>query len=80
VKIPIIGIGGIQSAEDAIEFLLVGATAVQLGTINFIDAGAGVRIAEEIREFAVNEKLDDVGKLVGALDANIKHSVLQSWL
>lgn len=80
VKIPILGIGGIQSAEDAIEFLLVGATAVQIGTLNFIDPGASVRIAEEIRSFAESQKFDDVGKLVGALDANIKHSVLQSWL
>jgi dihydroorotate dehydrogenase (NAD+) catalytic subunit len=80
VKIPVLGIGGIQSAEDAIEFLLVGATAIQVGTMNFIDAGASVRIAEAIERFAEKEKLDDVGKLVGALDANIKHSVLQSWL
>jgi dihydroorotate dehydrogenase (NAD+) catalytic subunit len=80
VKIPVFGIGGIQSAEDAIEFLLVGATAIQVGTMNFVDATASVRIVEEIREFAEKENLDDVGKLVGALDANIRHSVLQSWL
>ena len=80
VKIPVFGIGGIQSAEDAIEFLLVGATAVQVGTMNFVDATASVRIVEEIREFAEKENLDDVGKLVGALDADIRHSVLQSWL
>lgn len=80
VKIPIFGIGGIQSAEDAIEFLLVGASAVQIGTMNFIDAGASVRIAGEIEQFAAKEKMDDVGKLVGALDANIQQSVLQSWL
>jgi len=80
VKIPVLGIGGIQSAEDAIEFLLVGATAVQIGTMNFIDAGASVRIAEQVREFAEKANLDDVGKLVGALDANVKYSVLQSWL
>jgi dihydroorotate dehydrogenase (NAD+) catalytic subunit len=80
VKIPIFGIGGIQSAEDAIEFLLVGATAVQVGTTNFVDPGAGMKIADGIREFAEQENLDDVGKLVGALDANVKNSVLQSWL
>ena len=80
VKIPILGIGGIRSAEDAIEFLLVGATAVQIGTANFTDAGIGVAIASGIEEFAGNSKLDDVGKLVGALDANVKFSVLQSWL
>jgi dihydroorotate dehydrogenase (NAD+) catalytic subunit len=80
VKIPILGIGGIQTVEDALEFLLVGASAVQVGTMNFIDATASVRIAQEMQEFAEKENLDDVGKLVGALDANIKHSVLQSWL
>lgn len=80
VKIPIIGIGGIQSAEDAVEFLLVGASAVQVGTMNFIDAGASVRIAEGIRLHAEEQEIDDVGKLVGALDANVKFSVLQSWL
>jgi dihydroorotate dehydrogenase (NAD+) catalytic subunit len=80
VKIPIIGIGGIQSAEDAVEFLLVGASAVQVGTMNFIDAGASVRIAEGIRLHAEAQEIDDVGKLVGGLDANVKFSVLQSWL
>jgi len=80
VKIPILGIGGIQSVEDAIEFLLVGATAVQIGTMNFVDATASITIAKELEEFAQKEKLDDVGKLVGALDANVKQSVLQSWL
>ena len=80
VKIPVIGIGGIQTTDDAIEFLLVGATAVQVGTANFIDASAGVRIAEGIRQYAEREGLQDVGKLVGALNANVKFSVLQSWL
>jgi len=80
VKIPIFGIGGITSTEDAIEFLLVGATAVQVGTMNFVDPGAGVRIAEGIESFARQSGLDDVGNLVGALDANVEFSVLQSWL
>lgn len=80
VKIPILGVGGIQSAEDALEFLLVGAAAVQVGTANFVDPSVGLKIADGIRAFAEQEKLDDVGKLVGALDANVKNSVLQSWL
>jgi dihydroorotate dehydrogenase (NAD+) catalytic subunit len=80
VKIPILGIGGIQSTDDALEFLLVGATAVQVGTANFVDASTSVRIAEGIRAYAAKEKLDDVGQLVGALDANVNQSVLQSWL
>ncbi|NOZ13731.1 MAG: dihydroorotate dehydrogenase [Acidobacteria bacterium] len=48
VSIPVIGIGGIQSAEDALEFLLVGARAVQVGTANFYDPGIGGRLADEI--------------------------------
>jgi len=80
VKIPVFGIGGIQCAEDAVEFLLAGATAVQVGTANFVDPAIGVKIAQGIREIAEQQKLDDVGKLVGALDANVKNSVLQSWL
>jgi dihydroorotate dehydrogenase (NAD+) catalytic subunit len=80
VKIPVLGMGGIQSADDAVEFLLAGATAVQVGTMNFVDAGASVRIAEGIREYATHQHMDDVGKLVGSLDANVAYSVLQSWL
>ncbi len=80
VKIPIFGIGGIRSAEDAVEFLLVGATAVQVGTANFVDASVGVKIADGITTYAEASKVDDVGNLVGALDANVKFSVLQSWL
>ncbi len=80
VKIPVFGIGGIRSAEDALEFLLVGATAVQVGTANFVDPGIGVKIADGMMEYAEQSNVDDLQKLVGALDANIKFSVLQSWL
>ena len=80
VDIPIFGIGGISSAEDAIEFLLVGATAVQVGTMNFVDPAASLRIVDGIRSYAAERKLFDVGQLVGALDAKLEYSVLQSWL
>jgi dihydroorotate dehydrogenase (NAD+) catalytic subunit len=80
VKIPIIGIGGIMTTEDAIEFLLVGATAVQVGTANFIDPATGVNIAEGLRAFAENEGLTDVGQLVRAMQSDVKFSILQSWL
>jgi dihydroorotate dehydrogenase (NAD+) catalytic subunit len=80
VKIPIIGIGGIMTTEDAVEFLLVGATAVQVGTANFIDPSTGVKIAEGLRSFAEKEGLDDVGQLVRAMKSDIKFSILQSWL
>jgi dihydroorotate dehydrogenase (NAD+) catalytic subunit len=80
VKIPVIGIGGIASAEDAIEFLLVGATAVQVGTANFIDPATGVTVAEGIDAYCRREKIARVAELTGALDAAAQYSVLHSWL
>jgi len=80
VKIPIFGIGGIMSAEDAIEFLLVGATAVQVGTANYIDPASGVKIAEGIERYCVENKIDDVGSLVGAMKEGVGIPVIQSWL
>jgi dihydroorotate dehydrogenase (NAD+) catalytic subunit len=80
VKIPIFGIGGIASTEDAIEFLLVGATAVQIGTMNFIDPAISVKIADGMENYAREHKISDISTLVGALDADVKFSVLQSWL
>ncbi len=80
VDIPVIGMGGIVSADDAVEFLMVGATAVQVGTTNFIDPGASARIAEGIAAFAEARGYADVGALVGSLKADVAYSVLQSWL
>ncbi|HWP81150.1 MAG TPA: dihydroorotate dehydrogenase [Bacteroidota bacterium] len=80
VKIPVFGIGGISSVEDALEFLLVGASAVQVGTLNFVDPALSVKIAEGLVQHAEQNKLSDIGQLVGALDANVEFSVLQSWL
>jgi dihydroorotate dehydrogenase (NAD+) catalytic subunit len=80
VKIPIFGIGGIASAEDAIEFLLAGATAVQVGTMNFVDPTISVKIADGLAIYAREHGISDMGALVGALDADLKFSVLQSWL
>ncbi len=80
VDIPILGMGGISTVDDAIEFLLVGASAVQVGTMNFIDPAAGVTIAEGLASSAENQGLSDVGQFVGAMDSNVEFSVLQSWL
>ncbi|MBX2992230.1 MAG: dihydroorotate dehydrogenase [Bacteroidetes bacterium] len=80
VKIPVIGIGGIMNADDAIEFLMVGASAVQVGTANYIDPGAGIKIAEGIRVFCESHNLSDVGDLVGSLDAKTEFSAISSWL
>lgn len=80
VKIPIFGIGGIASVEDAIEFLLVGASAVQIGTMSFVDPSISVKIVDGILQYASDRNISDIGQLVGALDAKIEFSVLQSWL
>lgn len=80
VRIPIFGIGGIASVDDAIEFLLVGASAVQVGTLNFVEPDLGVRIAGGLEAFAAQHGIADLGELVGALDAKVGFSVLHSWL
>lgn len=80
VKIPIFGIGGITTAEDAVEFLMVGATAVQVGTASFIDPAAAMKVAAGLKAFAEKQGLADVGQLVGAMESDVKVSILQSWL
>jgi len=67
VKIPVVGLGGIASGVDAAEFLIAGASAVQVGTVNFWDPAAPVRIARELDRFLEQEKISNVAALVGTL-------------
>jgi dihydroorotate dehydrogenase (NAD+) catalytic subunit len=67
VAIPVIGIGGIATAADAVEFLLAGATAVQVGTANFVNPGATLAIIEGLHAYLVTHKLATVRELTGAL-------------
>jgi len=67
VRIPVVGLGGIRSGEDAAEFLVAGATAVQVGTASFWDPQAPCRIARELEEYLKKESVDDVQQLVGTL-------------
>lgn len=69
IKIPVVGMGGIMSAEDAIEFLIAGATAVAVGTANFIRPAAAIGILDGIIEYMEREKLEDIGSLTGTVDA-----------
>ncbi|MBP3879595.1 MAG: dihydroorotate dehydrogenase [Lachnospiraceae bacterium] len=65
VKIPVIGMGGIASAEDAVEFLMAGARAVSVGTANFHDPCISVKIADGIRQFLERKGIGDVNEIVG---------------
>jgi len=67
VEVPVIGIGGISNHEDALEFLLVGARAVQIGTANFIHPKTSVEIIEGIRSFLESNGLKDVNEFIGSL-------------
>ena len=66
VNIPVIGVGGIMTGADAIEFLLAGATAVQVGTANFVDPLACPRIIDETREWCVQHGVRSIRELIGA--------------
>jgi dihydroorotate dehydrogenase (NAD+) catalytic subunit len=66
VKIPIIGGGGITCAEDAIEFFIAGATAVQVGIYNFIDPKVTIRIIEGIKNYLMDHGIKRIGDLVGS--------------
>jgi dihydroorotate dehydrogenase (NAD+) catalytic subunit len=80
VKIPVIGIGGIATWEDAVEFLLVGAAAVEVGTANFISPATGVEIADGIRRYCERSGYADVASMVGSLIVEKNRSVIDSWL
>ena len=80
VEIPVLGIGGIMNTTDAIEFLMAGASAVQVGTANYIDPAAGIKIAEGIHSYCVEHNIEDVGSLVGCLEAKADISVIDAWL
>jgi dihydroorotate dehydrogenase (NAD+) catalytic subunit len=68
VKIPVIGLGGISSATDAIEFILAGATAIQVGTANFIDPATTIKIKDGIADYLQRHHIQNINDLIGALD------------
>lgn len=67
VKIPIIGMGGVMSAEDALELMLAGATAVSVGTANFTNPHITEEIVEGIKEYMAEQDVDDITELIGAV-------------
>lgn len=68
VKVPIIGMGGISSWQDAIEFILAGSTAIQIGTYNFIDPTISEKVVAGINEYLDKNNIESVNDLVGALE------------
>lgn len=68
VKIPVIGVGGIMSATDALEFMMVGATAVQVGTANFVRPDSTTRIIDGMAQWLKANGIDDVKQLIGSLE------------
>lgn len=68
VKIPVIGLGGISSATDAIEFMLAGASAIEIGTANFIDPAITVKVAQGIVEYCERHGFKNVSDLTGAME------------
>jgi len=70
VKIPVIGLGGICSATDAIEFLLAGAAAIQIGTANFIDPSISEKVVDGIQEYLERHGFNSVQEIIGALETD----------
>ena len=69
VGIPVVGLGGIMNAHDAIEFLLAGASAIEIGTANFIDPAVTVKVAQGISEWLDAHGCKSVSEIVGQLEA-----------
>jgi len=68
VHLPIIGMGGIVTAEDALEFMIAGATGVAIGTTSFIDPSAAVKVIEGLEQYCVANGIPDIRRLIGSLE------------
>jgi dihydroorotate dehydrogenase (NAD+) catalytic subunit len=77
VKIPVIGMGGIASARDALEFLIAGATAVQVGTANFVDPFIWTKLLDGIREYLERHGIAHVSALTGTIDTTARE---KQWI
>src|SRR4030095_15615261 len=68
VKIPIIGMGGITNARDALEFMLAGATAVQIGTQNFVDPFVWSKVLDGLKDYMMRHNVSKISDLIGSFD------------
>jgi len=78
MKVPVMGMGGIMSASDALEFLLVGARAVQVGTANFVDPASSVKILDGIAAYLQSRGIPSVGHFVGSLQESRKSPIFST--
>ena len=67
VKIPVIGLGGIMNGRDAIEFMLAGATAVEIGTANFIDPAVTMKVIDFMKDYCTRHGIDDINDIIGEI-------------
>lgn len=67
VKVPVIGLGGIMNGRDALEFMLAGATAVEVGTANFIDPAVTVKIIDYMEDYCSRHGIDDISEIIGVI-------------
>jgi dihydroorotate dehydrogenase (NAD+) catalytic subunit len=67
-RVPVIGLGGIVSLEDALEFLIVGAKAIQVGTANFINPPVTLEIIEGLENYLRQRGLEDINEIIGTLE------------
>jgi dihydroorotate dehydrogenase (NAD+) catalytic subunit len=77
VKLPIIGMGGIMTADDVLEFMIAGATAVQVGTANFVDPFIWKKILDGLREYMTSHGIDRLATVTGTLDTTKRET---AWI
>ncbi len=70
VNIPILGLGGIVTAQDAIEYMLAGARAISIGTGNFIAPDTAIKVVEGIEDYMKQYKIEDINEIVGTVQMN----------
>jgi dihydroorotate dehydrogenase (NAD+) catalytic subunit len=68
VKIPVVGLGGIMNATDAIEFFLAGASAIEIGTANFVDPAVTVKVAQGINDYLDRHGFKSLKEIIGAVE------------
>jgi dihydroorotate dehydrogenase (NAD+) catalytic subunit len=70
IKIPVLGLGGIMTGNDALEFMLAGATAVSIGTGNFFAPDTSIKVVNEIEDYLKRHNIGDINDIIGKLELN----------